>query len=364
MKKKIEFLIKHNRFFQFLYVIILSSFFRFIGLFIRINDKLVLMNGHGFKYNDSPRAIYLRMYELGMTKEYEVVWALKDVNVEIPGNPKKIKMDSWKYFMTALRAKYWISCVNIERGLKFKKKKTIYLNTWHGASLIYVGNAVNHRNDFHFEHVNYFCYNGEYERDFIIRDFNVLPKALIKTGYPRNDSLYQANEEIRKKLRAKFGVPEDKKIILYAPTWRESDDGGSNYYLKPPIDWKKWREKLEEQYVIFLRTHPYTTKLLNVEFSDFIQNYIEYPEVNDLLIVADILISDYSCILLDQSILGKAQFCFGYDYEDYISKRGSYTRWRSTGMGAGRSPMTADPAGRAGSTPTAGRSRAGRSCRA
>lgn len=330
MKNKLEYLLKHNSVIQFFYIVTMSTFFRFVGLFVRVNNKLILMNGHGYKYNDSPRTIYLKMCELGIRDNYEIVWAVNDVNVAIPGNPKIVKMDSWKYFITALRAKYWVSCVNIERGLKFKKRKTIYLNTWHGASLIFVGNAVGKRNDFHFEHINYFCYNGEYERDFIIRDFNVSPSALIKTGYPRNDRLYNANEEIKHSIRKKLNIPDDKKVILYAPTWRESNDGGINYLLKPPIDWKKWEAKLSGEYILFLRTHPYTTKLLNVEFNDFLQNYIEYPDVNDLLIVADILISDYSCILLDQAILGKPQFCYGYDYEEYISKRGSYIDMKTT----------------------------------
>jgi len=183
---------------------------------------------------------------------------------------------------------------------------------------------VSGRKDFHFEHINYFCYNGEYERDFIIRDFNVRPEALIPTGYPRNDSLYEASEETQKYYKKLFNVPEEKKVILYAPTWRETTDGGKTYQLAPPIDWKKWKEKLGDKYVVFLRTHPYTTRLMNVEFNDFVMNYTEYPEVNHLLIAADILISDYSCIQLDYSILGRPQICYGYDFDEYSAERGFY----------------------------------------
>ena len=233
-------------------------------------------------------------------------------------------MDTFEYFKIALKAKYWVACVNIERGLKFKKKNQIYLNTWHGASLNFVGNAVVGRHDFHFEHINYFCYNGEYEREFIKRDFNVLDKALISTGYPRNDALYEATDETRTAFRKKFGILDDKRIILYAPTWRESEDGGGSFKLTPPINWKKWEEKLGEKYVVFLRTHPYTTELMNVKFNDFVRDYINYPQVNDLLIAADVLISDYSSIQLDYSILGRPQICFGYDYDEYKAVRGFY----------------------------------------
>lgn len=322
---KLEHFIKHNPIIQALYRYGMSAVFQIWGKFVKTDESLVLMNGHGYKYNDSPRTIYEKMIELGMTDKYNVVWALNDPDAyEIPGNAKKIKMDTYEYFKTALKAKYWIACVNIERGLHFKKKDQVYLNTWHGASLNYVGNAVAGRNDFHFEHIDYFCFNGEYERGFIKRDFNVRDEALIPTGYPRNDDLYAATEEKRKDLRSRFGVSGDKRIILYAPTWRESDDGGSSFKLAPPIDWKKWEEKLGARYVVFLRTHPYTTDLMNVEFNDFVRDYINYPQVNDLLIAADVLISDYSCIQLDYSILEKPQICFGYDYDEYKKVRGFY----------------------------------------
>lgn len=322
---KFEHIIKHNGFVQSVYRHSVGGFFRVLSSFFKVDDRLVLMNGHGFRFNDSPRAIYEKMIELGMDKDYKVVWALKDPDAyDIPGNASKIKMDTVKYFTTAFRAKYWISCVNIERGLRFKKRNQTYLNTWHGASINYVGNAVKGRNDFHFEHIDYFCYNGEYERDFIKRDFNVLDKALIATGYPRNDALYEATEETKENFRRKFNIPEGKKVILYVPTWRESDDGGESFKLAPPIDWKKWEEKLGDEYVVFLRTHPYTTDLMNVTFNDFVYDFSDYPQVNDLLIIADILISDYSSIQLDHSILGRPQICFGYDYDEYRQERGFY----------------------------------------
>ncbi len=323
-KKWLEHLLKHNTFIQTLYRVIMSAVFRFIGLFIRTDETLVLMNGHGFRYNDSPRAIYEKMAELGMLSKYRVVWALREAEKYDIEGAEKIEIDTPKYFLTALRAKYWISCVNIERALHFKKKNTVYLNTWHGASLNHVGNAVSKRNDFHYEHVNFFCINGEYERDFVIRDFNLLPESLLASGYPRNDALYAANEETTRSLREALGIPEGKRVMLYAPTWRDSTDGGASHKLAPPIDWQRWKSELGDEWVVLLRTHPYTTKLMNVEFDDFVINCTDYPRINDLMIASDLLISDYSSTILDYSILEKPIICFGYDFEEYSSQRGFY----------------------------------------
>ena len=89
-------------------------------------------------------------------------------------------------------------------------------------------------------------------------------------------------------------------------------------------------EKLGDKYVVFLRTHPYTTELMNVTFNDFVRDYISYPQINDLLIAADVLISDYSSIQLDYAILGRPQICFGYDYDAYKAVRGFYFDMETT----------------------------------
>lgn len=321
---RLEHFIKHNHVVQNLYRYGMSALFQVWSRFIKTDDKLVLMNGHGYKYNDSPRAIYRKMYELGMTEEYNVVWALNEPEkFDIPGCTK-VKMDTLEYFKTAMRAKYWISCVNIERALHFKKNNQIYLNTWHGAAINVCGNGVSERNDFHWSYINYFCVCGKLDEINFGRDLELNPASFLRTGLPRNDILYHTTKESQKKMQESLGLPKDKRIILYAPTWRDSDDGGSSYQIAPPIDWIRWKNELGDKYVVLLRTHPYTTRLMNVQFDEFVLDYTDYPEVNDLLIAADILISDYSSINLDYCIMGKPMICFGYDYDEYKKIRGFY----------------------------------------
>ena len=322
---KLEHVIKHNPVIQGLYRYGMSGAIQLLGAFLRIDDNLVLMNGHSYKYNDSPRAIYRKMYELGLDQKYHIVWALNEPDsVDIPGNAEKIKMDTLEYFKTALRAKYWISCVGIERGLHFKKKKQIYLNTWHGAAINVSGNGVPGRKDFHWGHIDYFCMCGKLDEVNFGRDMELNPKSFLRCGYPRNDVLSKATPDLQNKIRKKLGLPKGKRCILYAPTWRDSQDGGDSFQIAPPIDWKKGKEQLGNEYIVLLRTHPYTTKLMNMEFNDFVLDFTSYPEVNDLLIAADILISDYSSILLDYCITEKPMICFGYDIEEYKRVRGGF----------------------------------------
>lgn len=322
---KLEHIIKHNPVIQKLYRYGMSCVFQLWGMFVKTDPKLILMNGHSYKYNDSPRTIYRKMLELKLDEKYHIVWALNNPeSMDIPGNVQKIKMDTKEYFQTALKAKYWISCVGIERGLHFKKKTQVYLNTWHGAAINVCGNGVPGRKDFHWGHINYFCVCGKLDEINFGRDMELNPKSYLRCGYPRNDVLSTTSFEERIEIQQKLGLPEGKRYILYAPTWRESQDGGESYPLTPPIDWDKWREELGDNYIVLLRTHPYTTKFMNMKFNDFVLDFTLYPEINDLLIAADVLISDYSSVLLDYCITEKPMVCFGYDFEEYKRIRGFY----------------------------------------
>lgn len=319
----LDYVLKHNVWINKVFKVVASSAFKTIGVFVRMDDHAVIFSAHGRKYNDSPKAIYEYMLSQERFAGYRYYWALEDPeNTEIPGPCIKIKADTFKYFLTALKCKYWVTCVNIERSLHFKKKKTRYLNTWHGIPIKTVGNDAAGRKDYDFSHIDYFCVSGEYEIDLYKRAFCVGEDHVIKTGMPRNDCLYNVSDAEKEDLKRKLGLPMDKKIILYAPTWRDSKDGGKSYVITPPMNIDLWEEKLAKDYVLLFRTHPYTNKLMNVQFNSFVRDYTNYSNINDLLKVSDILISDYSATIFDYSILERPIICFAYDHKEYAEERG------------------------------------------
>lgn len=325
MKRRVEYILKHNPWILKLIMFIGSAIFKFCGLFIKIDEKMILFTSFsGKQCNDSPKAIYEYLRSSSIGDGYRYVWAFEHPEEFDYVDCEKVKIDTWKYFKTTLKAKYWVASVNIERGLKYKKKSQIYMNTWHGASINLVGNAVGGRKDFVWDHIDYFCISGEYEKGFVIRDFNIRQNSILKSGLPRNDALYSADDEKKAELRRKFNVADGKKVILYAPTWRESNDGGKTCSLCPPIDIKKWENKLENDYVLFIRAHVNTCEMMGINYNDFVRNVSGYPVVNDLLIVADYLISDYSSIIMDYCILDRPIVCFGYDYDEYKKARGGF----------------------------------------
>jgi CDP-glycerol glycerophosphotransferase len=325
MKKRLEYILKHNLIVQYVYKVIMSNVFRIIGLFVKTDPKLILFNSFGGrKYNDSPKVIFEHMINQDNYKSLDFVWAFEEPDKFNIPNCRKVKIDTLAYFLTALKAKYWVSSVNIERGLKFKKNNTIYLNTWHGAGTKKIGNSVKGRKDFDFSNVDIMLVQSVYEKEIFKRDFLVKDESFLICGFPRSDELFNTQSEKIEEYKVKFEIPKDKKVILYAPTWRESTDLGKSYELKPPIDINKWREKLGENYVVLFRMHAFTTKVMNLHFNDFVKDMSNYSDVNHLLLISDILITDYSTMVFDYSVLEKPFICFGYDYDKYCAERGLY----------------------------------------
>lgn len=323
MRQRVIYILKHRAVAQRIYRIVMGFIFRVWGLFLSTDEDLVLfVSFMGKGFNDSPKVIYDYMKSHPDYKQYRCVWAFE--HPEKFPDLETLKIDSFRYFKTALKAKYWITNTNIERGLRFKKKEQIYLNTWHGIALKHIGNDCPGRKDFNFDTVNHLVVSGDYDERVWKSAFNAKESSYLRCGMPRNEELWSVDEEKRRNIRAKLGIPEGKKVILYAPTWRESTDGGKSYEIAPPIHFSEWEKELGAEFVILFRAHHQTTKVLGVQYNAFVKNVSDYPFVNELMIASDLLITDYSAIAFDYSILCKPIFCYAYDYETYLSSRGTY----------------------------------------
>lgn len=324
IRERLVYILKHYKWIQYTYRRGMSMFFRFVGLFVKIDKDLVLINSWvGKKYNDSPKVLFETMRDDSRFKNLKYVWAFEHPEKFDLRGAKCIKIDTWEYFVTALKAKVWITCVNIERGLTIKKRNTIYINTWHGAGTKKIGNACAGRHDYDLSNVNMMLVQSDFEKEIFIRDFNCRAEYLRKVGFPRNDELFHITDEDRQKYRKQFDIPEGKKVILYAPTWRDSKDGGLSYRVEPPIHIEKWRERFADEYVVLFRMHPFTT-IFNMQYDDFARDCSSYDNLNHILAITDVLITDYSTIVYDSAVAHIPFICFGFDYERYYAERGFY----------------------------------------
>lgn len=313
-----------------IYSFVGSSLIRILKIFIKPDDKLILfVSFGGKKFDDSPRAIYDVMIKDERFKEYKLVWAFHEPNKFYLDS--KVKIDTIQYYIIALKARVWITNSTVERGLNFKGINTFYFNTWHGTPIKKMGVDIPLSNESfniskQWKNIDIMTSQSNYEAGIFSRVFNIERSKFLVCGLPRNDELYQLRNEAKKDLLTKMGLPLDKKIILYAPTFREyKKDEGLNCIMKPPIDLNKWENEIGDKYIVLIRAHYEVAKVLNVTFNNkFAYDFSGYPSLNDLMLVSDLLISDYSSIFFDYSILNRPMFYFTYDYDEYEKKRGLY----------------------------------------
>ena len=322
--RRIDYILKHNVALQYLYRKSFSIVVRSMRLFVKRDKKMILFSSYaGRRYNDSPKVLFEAMLNDPRFKGFTLVWAFEHPEEFPIEGCEKVTIDTVSYFRTALKAGIWITSLNIERGLSFKPKGSIYVDTWHGAGTKKIGNAIGTRHDYDLSTVDMMLVQSHFEKEIFIRDFNCREEAIRIIGFPRNDELFHVTHAQRQSLRQQMGIPDGKKVILYAPTWRDSKDGGVSYVVEPPINMDKWRQQLSSDYVILFRMHVLTTRF-DMTYDDFARDATAIENLNHVLAVTDIMITDYSTIVYDAAVARIPFICFGFDYERYSQERGFY----------------------------------------
>ena len=314
--------------------------------FGKIDDKLVYFqtfSGRG--YSDSPKAMYEYMMSVPEYSDFRFVWCFKEP--EKYSFLKNDRTDLVKFRTKAdnkalRKAKYWITNYRMLNH-QYPRKGQIYLQCWHGTPLKRLGydiiesdNAMNslaeikekYRTDA--ARFAYILSPSPFATEKFATAWNLNETGqrykIIEEGYPRNDRLATVADADRDALRKQFGV-EGKKVILYAPTWRDNQHtSGQGYTYKTEVDFDKLRKELGDEYVILFRAHYLVANSFDfARYEGFIYDVSSYGDINDLYIASDMLITDYSSVFFDYSILGRPIIFYMYDLEHYANEmRGFY----------------------------------------
>lgn len=153
--------------------------------------------------------------------------------------------------------------------------------------------------------------------------FGLPEERFLKTGIPRTDFFYdrKQTDEAMKRITGHFPIIHDKKMLLYAPTYRDGELDSAALQL----DLDKMYDQFKYEYVLFLRLHPAVEDSFHNKYPGFVFNVSNYPEINDLLIGADVLITDYSSIPFEFSLLERPMIFYAYDLESYRKERGVWS---------------------------------------
>ncbi|MFZ3496280.1 bifunctional glycosyltransferase/CDP-glycerol:glycerophosphate glycerophosphotransferase [Streptomyces sp. 5.8] len=291
----------------------------------------------GRQYSDSPRAIYEEMRRQGL--EFEAIWSYRGSPKGFPKDATLVRAWSLPYLKALAQAEFWVD--NQSFPLKLTKRpETTYIQTWHGSALKRMGfdlpelkAATRARQDAQqagLDRFDRFLIRSEHDVQTLAKAFRLPEKALLRVGYPRNDALAQARQREadggareRGPLAAELGIPADKKVLLYAPTFRKA--GGRQAHFELPFDVERFADEFGDRYVLLVRAHYLNHVVLPPTVRGRVIDVSAHHDVTPLLDLADAMITDYSSVMFDYALLDRPMLFFTYDYEAYVHEdRGTY----------------------------------------
>lgn len=186
--------------------------------------------------------------------------------------------------------------------------------------------SMNHRN------YDLVTVSSEQIRGLYAEAFALPYKKVKALGVPRTDDLFdwQYKRSKREELYRRYPVLRDNKVVLFAPTFR-GDGNKDAFYPPEAFDVRLFMDKMPEDTVCIIKNHPFVREQISIpeDLADRVLDLSEKEPVNDLLLVADLLITDYSSVIFEAVILEIPVLFYAFDLEDYIQKRDFYFDFES-----------------------------------
>ncbi|MFR2232283.1 MAG: CDP-glycerol glycerophosphotransferase family protein [Roseburia intestinalis] len=311
--------------------------------FCPFEKNLVIFEAYGGEmngYSCNSRAVYERMLRDETYKDFHYVWAFRDpdafIYLEKNKNTTVVQRGSCQYLRACATAGYLFTNTGYPSYVvPSDRQKMVYL--WHGKPLKCIGCSIQGDGDGKRS-------KAKIERDYVDagKRLSVLlspapvftpvmsaaygldetkrKNAILECGYPRNDALFSYGEADVLRWKKALKIPLDKKVILYAPTWRPYNWLGENHFCHEEVmDYQKLYKAFGEDCVFLCRVHHLERG--TCQFSDypgFLFDVTDYPDVNDLYRISDLMISDYSGTIFDYANLKRPIVLYMYDEERYI----------------------------------------------
>lgn len=321
------------------------------GINKKVDGKTIIFSCfNGKSYTCSPKAIYEYMLKDEKYKDYKFIWFFSSNKIEAykflnnNRNTKVVSKKSREYLKYYQIAKYWVFNYKIPDFIK-PREDQVFLQCWHGTplkrlgcDLIHFDNLLNTPNEMkkrykiEAEKFSYFISPSKYCTEKFISAWNLKEigkeNIMLEEGYPRNDFLFNYTEkdviECKKKILGED--IQNKKIILYAPTYRANQHkSGVGYVYKEEVDFDKMQKELGDGYIILFRPHYFIANVFDFDkYKGFVYNVSNVDDINELYIISDILITDYSSVFFDYANLKRPMIFYMYDLEHYRDKSNGF----------------------------------------
>lgn len=311
-----------------------SSYFRWMrrlfGLAARLpkTEEIVFECDRGRHYGDAPRYLYERLIRRSVRPR--AVWANNTTLRLTDPDTRKILRHSPTYYWHLGRARYWVNNQNFPPELE-KPTATTFLQTWHGTPLKRmqhdVANMPGRDAEYQDRAARLTSYwdvllSGSPYATACFRSAFRFDGRILEEGYPRNDvfSWAEADERARH-ARQRLGLTGDPRtVVLYAPTFRDDNRPDANWRHDLQLDIPRLADELGDDHVLIVRFHPLVRESMASligAYPDFVVDGSSYNDVQELLLISDVLITDYSSVFFDYSVLQRPILFFTYDLDRY-----------------------------------------------
>lgn len=290
---------------------------------------------YGASATDSGRAIHDELVRRGT--DLDLVWGVADRSVPVPPGGRGVVRGSQEWWEVLAHASFLTFNAGLPPALVRRPGQRV-VQTWHGTPLKLLGGdrtAVR---------------GGTPEWDAWTRrsvarwdallapnpySAEIFPRAwayegeVLQLGYPRNDALVRPDPAASARLRRRLAIPSDHLVVLYAPTWRDGDR-----VMPALLDVEALVRAMGDRFTLLVRGHMNITGWESSVRGGAVRDVTSYPEINDLYLVADAVVTDYSSIMFDFSVTGKPMVFFVPDLDDYRDRRrGLYFDLEATAPG-------------------------------
>ncbi len=307
-----------------------------------IDPNLVVFEAFkGKQYTCSPKALFEEMVQNPAYAGYRLVWSFSGAVIKKYEflkqyrNVTLVKKGSQKYYEVMATAKYRVTNSTNPKTTPVRKGQ-IYIQTWHGTPLKRLGcdivlegngsQSVKEIHKMYREEADQFSYllsPSAYTSEKLASAYALTEEEkknkLIELGYPRNVFLFKYTEEDVTRIKESLRLPKDKKIILYAPTFRDKTyEYGKGFEYQVALDMDRLQKRCGDTACVLLRAHYFANMEFDAEkYRGFLYDVSDYGDINHLYVISDLLMTDYSSVMFDYSILRRPMIFFMYDIEEY-----------------------------------------------
>jgi CDP-glycerol glycerophosphotransferase len=279
----------------------------------------------GTQYSDSPRALHEELLRRGTRLDH--LWVVRDDQVPLPSSVTPVRMWSPEWYEALATSRYIVANNHLPDWF-LKRDGQVVVQTWHGTPLKKIGHDIE---AIHFADQRYL---ERVEKEVKSWDMLVSPNSfstpilkrafgfageMVESGYPRNDILRRSGMEQREQwIRRRIGLPRNKRVVMYAPTWRDDQFyAPGKYKLDFRIDLADARARLGDDHVLLVRRHPNVVDPVPGAGDGFVYDVSDYPDMAELSLITDVMITDYSSLMFDYVNTGRPILFFTYDLDHY-----------------------------------------------